>query len=165
MRHGAAESKSPVGEVGPRVGGIPRATNSLSGFWLPGKGACGGERGLDGRQFQSHCCAVRQRSIARFLAEILGLPFPKQWGPFLIVTTNNGTNLDFMNADGQVAPQHYAFLVSEAEFDEVFGRVRERSLPYWADPAQKNQVRSTIATSSSWTINMIGERAGVKQIS
>ena len=109
---------------------------------------------------------MRQRSIARFLAEILGLPFPKQWGPFLIVTTNNGTNLDFMNADGQVAPQHYAFLVSEAEFDEVFGRVRERSLPYWADPAQKNQVRSTIATSSSWTINMIGERAGVvKQIS
>ena len=108
---------------------------------------------------------MRQRSIARFLAEILGLPFPKRWGPFLIVTTNNGTNLDFMNADGQVAPQHYAFLVSEAEFDEVFGRVRERSLPYWADPAQKNQVRSTIATSSSWTINMIGERAGVKQIS
>ena len=97
----------------------------------------GGERGLDGRQFQSHCCAVRQRSIARFLAEILGLPFPKRWAPFLIVTTNNGTNLDFMNADGQVAPQHYAFLVSEAEFDEVFGRVRERSLPYWADPVQK----------------------------
>ena len=67
----------------------------------------------------------------------MGLPFPKRWGPFLIVTTNNGTNLDFMNADGQVAPQHYAFLVSEAEFDEVFGRVRERSLPYWADPVQK----------------------------
>jgi len=74
---------------------------------------------------------------ATFLAEILGLPFPKRWGPFLIVTTNNGTNLNFINADGQVAPQHYAFLVSEAEFDEVFGRVRERSLPYWADPAQK----------------------------
>ena len=80
---------------------------------------------------------MRERSFARFLAEILGLRFPKQWGPFLIVTTNNGTNLDFMNADGQVAPQHYAFLVSEAEFDEVFGRVRERSLPYWADPVQK----------------------------
>ena len=74
---------------------------------------------------------------ATFLAEILGLPLPKQWGPFLVVTTDNGTNLDFMNADGEIAPQHYAFLVSEAEFDEVFGRVRERSLPYWADPVQK----------------------------
>ena len=40
-----------------------------------------------------------------------------------------------MNAD-KIKPQHYAFLVSEAEFDEIFGRIRERALPYWADPAQ-----------------------------
>ena len=53
-----------------------------------------------------------------------------------MVTTNNGVNVDFMNADGEIAPQHYAFLVDEKEFDEIFGRVRERSLPYWADPAQ-----------------------------
>ena len=57
-------------------------------------------------------------------------------GPFLVVTTNNGVNVDFMNADGEIVPQHYAFLVDEKEFDEIFGRVRERSLPYWADPAQ-----------------------------
>ena len=73
---------------------------------------------------------------ARFLSEILGLPAPIRWGPFLVVTTGNGTNLDFMNAGGEIAAQHYAFLVSENEFDEIFGRVRERSLPYWADPAQ-----------------------------
>ena len=73
---------------------------------------------------------------ARFLSEILGLPSPIRWGPFLVVTTGNGTNLDFMNAGGEIAAQHYAFLVSENEFDEIFGRVRERSLPYWADPAQ-----------------------------
>jgi len=53
-----------------------------------------------------------------------------------VVTTNNGVNVDFMNADGEIVPQHYAFLVDEKEFDEIFGRVRERSLPYWADPAQ-----------------------------
>jgi hypothetical protein len=41
-----------------------------------------------------------------------------------------------MNADGEITPQHYAFLVSETEFNEIFGRVRARSLPYWADPAQ-----------------------------
>jgi hypothetical protein len=41
-----------------------------------------------------------------------------------------------MNADGEIAPQHYAFLVDEKKFDEIFARVRERSLPYWADPAQ-----------------------------
>ena len=75
---------------------------------------------------------------ATFLSEILGLPTPRRWGPFLVVTTANGTNLDFMNAEGEIAPQHYAFLVDESEFDAIFGRVRERSLPYWADPAQSH---------------------------
>ena len=73
---------------------------------------------------------------ATFLSQILGLPTPRRWGPFLVVTTANGTNLDFMNADGEITPQHYAFLVSESEFDEIFDRVRERSLSYWADPAK-----------------------------
>jgi hypothetical protein len=76
------------------------------------------------------------KASATFLTEILGLPAPSRWGPFLVVTTNNGVNVDFMNADGDIAPQHYAFLVDEKEFDEIFARVRERSLPYWADPAQ-----------------------------
>jgi hypothetical protein len=31
-------------------------------------------------------------------------------------------------------PQHYAFLVSDAEFDQIFGRIQERGLDYWADP-------------------------------
>ena len=76
------------------------------------------------------------QASATFLSEVLGLPSPRRWGPFLVVTTANGTNLDFMDADGEISPQHYAFLVSESEFDEIFDRVRERSLPYWADPAQ-----------------------------
>jgi catechol 2,3-dioxygenase-like lactoylglutathione lyase family enzyme len=77
------------------------------------------------------------KASATFLAEVLGLPAPKEWGPFHVVATDNGANLDFMNADGEIASQHYAFLVSETEFDEIFGRVRGRSLPFWADPAQK----------------------------
>ena len=80
--------------------------------------------------------AKDSEASATFLTEIFGLPAPWRWGPFLVVTTNNGVNVDFMNADGEIAPQHYAFLVDEKEFDEIFGRVRERSLPYWADPAQ-----------------------------
>jgi catechol 2,3-dioxygenase-like lactoylglutathione lyase family enzyme len=74
---------------------------------------------------------------ARFLAEMLGLPAPRKWGPFQIVATANGANIDFMNSDSGITPQHYAFLVSEAEFDEIFGRIRERSLSYWADPSQR----------------------------
>jgi catechol 2,3-dioxygenase-like lactoylglutathione lyase family enzyme len=74
---------------------------------------------------------------ARFLADVLGLPAPRKWGPFQVVATANGANIDFMNSDSGITPQHYAFLVSESEFDEIFGRIQERSLSYWADPSQK----------------------------
>lgn len=85
-----------------------------------------------------------QTKSAAFLAEILGLPAPKEWGPFSIVTTENETNLDFLDTDGEIDTQHYAFLVSESEFDAIFDRVRQRALSYWADPAQKqsNQINT-----------------------
>jgi catechol 2,3-dioxygenase-like lactoylglutathione lyase family enzyme len=70
---------------------------------------------------------------ARFLAEILGLPEPTLFGPFTVVTVENGVSLDYMRVE-DVSPQHYAFLISEEEFDAVAGRLRERGLPTWADP-------------------------------
>jgi len=76
------------------------------------------------------------KGSAIFLAEMLGLAAPKRWGPFQMVTTENGANLDYMNIEGDIIPQHYAFQTSESEFDEIFGRIRERQLPYWADPGQ-----------------------------
>jgi catechol 2,3-dioxygenase-like lactoylglutathione lyase family enzyme len=78
--------------------------------------------------------AARDRhASAAFLAEILGLPAPKSWGPFVMVEVDNDITLDYLEAD-EVTSQHYAFLVNETEFDEIFGRIRERGLPYWADP-------------------------------
>jgi extradiol dioxygenase family protein len=72
---------------------------------------------------------------ATFLAEILGLRGPTSYGPFLVVQVDNDVSLDFAGPDhGPVHPQHYAFLVGEAEFDEIFGRITERGLSYWADP-------------------------------
>ena len=79
------------------------------------------------------------QASAAFLAEVLGLPAPRRWGPFAAVRVDNGVNIDFMNADGEIARQHYAFLVSDSDFDEIFGRIRERALPYWADPARSQQ--------------------------
>ena len=79
------------------------------------------------------------RASANFMAEMLGLPAPKRWGPFHMVTTENGANLDYMDAAGEITPQHYAFLVSENEFDEILARIRERKLAYWADPGQTRQ--------------------------
>jgi len=76
-----------------------------------------------------------KRESAQFLAEILGLPAPKAYGPFLVVEADNGVSLDFADDHGDVNPQHYAFLVGEDEFDEIFGRIEERGVPYFADPA------------------------------
>jgi catechol 2,3-dioxygenase-like lactoylglutathione lyase family enzyme len=75
-----------------------------------------------------------KRAAATFLAEILGLPAPAAFGPFLGVHTANGVTLDFLETDEELITEHYAFLVSESEFDQIFGRIRARELAYWADP-------------------------------
>lgn len=74
---------------------------------------------------------------AAFLAEVLGLAAPTPFGPFLAVETDNGVTLDFIDAVGDITPQHYAFLISEPEFDQIFARLQAREVPYWADPARQ----------------------------
>jgi catechol 2,3-dioxygenase-like lactoylglutathione lyase family enzyme len=78
------------------------------------------------------------QASARFLAEILGCEEPQAFGPFYGVAVDNGVTLDFMRSDGKPRSQHYAFLVSESEFDEIFARIRKRQLPYWADPGHQH---------------------------
>ena len=80
-------------------------------------------------------CRDQQRSAA-FLSGILGLSPATRFGPFLVVQADNGVSLDFAETSGRITAQHYAFLVSEKEFDQAFDRIREGDLPYWADPAR-----------------------------
>ncbi|HTI87468.1 MAG TPA: VOC family protein [Alphaproteobacteria bacterium] len=80
-------------------------------------------------------CRSKETSAA-FLADILGLPKPKPFGPFLVVELANGVSLDFDTTEGKITTEHYAFLVSDAEFDGAFGRIQERGLTYWADPGR-----------------------------
>ena len=76
-----------------------------------------------------------KRASADFLASVLGLEVGPQYGPFLPVETGNGVTLDFADSDNaEITPQHYAFLVSEADFDAIFARIQERGLTYYADP-------------------------------
>lgn len=77
------------------------------------------------------------QASARFLAEILGRDAPVRFGPFWVVTVDNGVSLDFRDSDEEIPVEHYAFLVSEAEFDAIFERVRAHGLTYWADPAHE----------------------------
>ena len=81
--------------------------------------------------------AQDKRAAAAVLAEILGLPAPVPFGPFLGVKVDNEVTLDVLDSRAEIIPQHYAFLVGETEFDQIFGRIQERGLPYWADPFQR----------------------------
>jgi catechol 2,3-dioxygenase-like lactoylglutathione lyase family enzyme len=89
-------------------------------------------------ELNHHIVRVRDKEeAARFFAEILGLPPATRYGPFLELKTANGVSLDFADDHGEPVPAHYAFLVSETEFDEIFGRIKERGLGYWADPGHR----------------------------
>ena len=85
-------------------------------------------------------CRDKHRSAA-FLAETLGLTAPTPFGPFLVIKVANGVSLDFHDSDEPIAPQHYAFLVDEAEFDRVFGRIEASGTKYWADPGRRHPGR------------------------
>ena len=78
--------------------------------------------------------ATDRDRTADFLVDILGLGPATTYGPFRVVALANGVSLDVVGSSGPVHPQHYAFLVSEEEFDLIWARIRERDLVFWADP-------------------------------
>jgi catechol 2,3-dioxygenase-like lactoylglutathione lyase family enzyme len=75
-------------------------------------------------------------ATARFLTEILGLLPYKKVSHFTVVQVGD-TSLDLIETDTEIASRHFAFLVSEAEFDEIFDRIRAHGLSYWADPFRR----------------------------
>ncbi|MEU3555324.1 VOC family protein [Streptomyces fragilis] len=77
------------------------------------------------------------RESARFFAELLDLEITAEWGPFVAVELDNGVTLDFATVpEEHLAAQHYAFLVSEEEFDAAYARITARGVEHWADPRQ-----------------------------
>ena len=77
-----------------------------------------------------------KQESAQFLTELFGLPDAVPFGHFLVVTLEHGLSLDFADAsaDEPIHPQHYAFLVTEDDFDAIYGKISDRGMPHWADP-------------------------------
>jgi extradiol dioxygenase family protein len=80
-----------------------------------------------------------KRESAQFYVEVFGLATPTPFGPFLDIDVANEVTLAFLETAEEIQAQHYAFLVTEAEFDEIFERVKARGLDHWADPAQRRK--------------------------
>jgi catechol 2,3-dioxygenase-like lactoylglutathione lyase family enzyme len=71
---------------------------------------------------------------ARRLAELLGVPCgPAQAGPFFAVYVNDGLTLDFIQTDEEFPIYHFAFRVTEQDFDRILGRVQAAGIPYRSD--------------------------------
>jgi len=78
--------------------------------------------------------AKDKQQSARFLKDLLGLPEPTIWGPFLSLTLDDGIRLDYAEPGVEFPGQHYALLVSDDVFDRAVKRIKANSVPFWAGP-------------------------------
>ncbi|RPE37088.1 VOC family protein [Kitasatospora cineracea] len=78
------------------------------------------------------------RESAEFFADLLNLEITAEWGPFIAVALGNGVTLDFATVPADsITPQHYAFLVSEEEFDAAYAQIEQRGIEHYADPRRQ----------------------------
>ncbi|MPZ14911.1 MAG: VOC family protein [Chloroflexi bacterium] len=70
---------------------------------------------------------------ARWFAEVMGLEYKGPWGHFAPVRIDEYLSLDFDNSDS-FQPSHYAFIVTDAEFDDILGRVQGKKIVYGSRP-------------------------------
>ena len=75
-----------------------------------------------------------KEGAARFFADIFGLRFEGSSGHFAPVRVNDTLTLDFADANGTIASQHYAFRVSDTEFDAILHRVKDAGLSFGSGP-------------------------------
>lgn len=73
---------------------------------------------------------------SEFFARIFARPAPVTVARFQVVALDNGVSLDFADTSKPIAPQHYAMLVSEPEFDGIYARILEEGVPHWSDPGR-----------------------------
>jgi catechol 2,3-dioxygenase-like lactoylglutathione lyase family enzyme len=70
---------------------------------------------------------------ARFFARIFGLRYEPTDSHFAAVRVNESLTFDF-DTDTEFEAHHYAFKISEVEFDAIFARIDEEGIPYGSGP-------------------------------
>jgi catechol 2,3-dioxygenase-like lactoylglutathione lyase family enzyme len=80
-----------------------------------------------------------QEAGARFMAKIFGLEYNGKWGHFSPVKVND-LSLDWDDRE-EFEPHHYAFLVTDQEFDEILGRVQSEGIPYGSGPRSQDDMQ------------------------
>ena len=86
--------------------------------------------------------AIDKEETARFYKQMLGFEYQGSMGHFAPVKiSGQSLTLDFEDRES-FEPQHYAFKVSEAEFDKIFARVVERGLTYGSGPSSPENMQT-----------------------
>src|SRR5436190_14143036 len=74
-----------------------------------------------------------KEASAKWLAEILGLEYKGLWGHFAPVQIDEYLSLDFDNRES-FQSSHYAFLVPETDFEDIFERIQDKKIVYGSGP-------------------------------
>lgn len=74
-----------------------------------------------------------KEAAARFFARIFGLRYDGPQSHFAPVRINDRLTLDFSDAEA-FDRHHYAFKVSDEDFDAIFGRIQADGIPYGSGP-------------------------------
>ncbi len=79
-------------------------------------------------------------AAAKWFARVFGRSYDGADGHFAPVMVDDALTLDFDDAES-FESHHYAFLVSEEEFDDIFGRVKEEGISYGAEPYEHQNMQ------------------------
>lgn len=77
---------------------------------------------------------------AKFYERVFGFKFVKVWEHFAVVKVNSTLTFDFLTKD-KFSKNHYAFKVSEKEFDEVFEKIKNENIKYGSSPYDRENMK------------------------
>lgn len=81
-----------------------------------------------------------KEAAARWFADIAGLSYDGLVGHFAPVKVNDTLTLDYDDRES-FDSHHYAFHVSDEEFDEIFGRIKARGVTYGSGPRESDDMQ------------------------
>ena len=81
-----------------------------------------------------------EEASARFFADIFVLTYGGPARHLAPVKADDTLTLDFDNRDG-FESHHYAFHVGDQEFDDIFGRIKDRGITYGSGPRELDDMQ------------------------
>ena len=83
---------------------------------------------------------INQAESAKFYCRIFGFEYIGEFSVFVVIRVNDTLSLDFDNRD-KFDSNHYAFKVSEQEFDEIFERLQAENIKYGSGPMESEDMK------------------------